>query len=85
MSNTFIDALGYTTKFPSALCAQTDPEVFFPEKGGSSKPAKRICAKCPEIEPCLTEALANKDSFGIRGGKSERERRRMIKEMQDAK
>ena len=29
-----------------AVCAQTDPEAFFPEKGGSTRDAKRICAGC---------------------------------------
>ena len=26
-----------------ALCAQTDPEAFFPEKGGSTREAKKVC------------------------------------------
>ena len=30
-----------------ALCAQTDPEAFFPEKGGSTREAKRVCRGCP--------------------------------------
>ena len=30
-----------------ALCAQTDPEAFFPEKGGSTREAKKICQRCP--------------------------------------
>ena len=25
-----------------ALCAQTDPEAFFPEKGGSTREAKKV-------------------------------------------
>ena len=29
-----------------ALCAQTDPEAFFPEKGGSTREAKKICVGC---------------------------------------
>ncbi len=29
-----------------SLCAQTDPEAFFPEKGGSTREAKRICVGC---------------------------------------
>jgi WhiB family redox-sensing transcriptional regulator len=29
-----------------SLCAQTDPEAFFPEKGGSTRDAKKICASC---------------------------------------
>jgi WhiB family redox-sensing transcriptional regulator len=60
-----------------ALCAQTDPEAFFPEKGGSTRPAKKICLGCPVKQECLDEALVNEERFGIWGGLSERERRRM--------
>lgn len=60
-----------------ALCAQTDPEAFFPEKGGSTRDAKRICASCEVQAQCLEYALANDERFGIWGGLSERERRRL--------
>ena len=64
----------------NALCAQTDPEAFFPEKGGSTREAKSICAKCPVREQCLDWALDNDERFGIWGGLSERERRKVKKE-----
>ncbi|EJZ11374.1 transcription factor WhiB [Mycolicibacterium vaccae ATCC 25954] len=60
-----------------ALCAQTDPEAFFPEKGGSTREAKRICQGCEVKDACLEYALANDERFGIWGGLSERERRRL--------
>jgi WhiB family transcriptional regulator, redox-sensing transcriptional regulator len=60
-----------------ALCAQTDPEAFFPEKGGSTREAKRICQGCEVKDMCLEYALANDERFGIWGGLSERERRRL--------
>lgn len=60
-----------------ALCAQTDPEAFFPEKGGSTREAKRICSGCDVRAECLDYALANDERFGIWGGLSERERRRL--------
>lgn len=60
-----------------ALCAQTDPEAFFPEKGGSTREAKRICMGCEVRTECLEYALANDERFGIWGGLSERERRRL--------
>ncbi|MET4431931.1 WhiB family redox-sensing transcriptional regulator [Mycolicibacterium sp. 624] len=60
-----------------ALCAQTDPEAFFPEKGGSTREAKRICQGCEVKDECLESALANDERFGIWGGLSERERRRL--------
>ncbi|MFN2495246.1 MAG: WhiB family transcriptional regulator [Pseudonocardiaceae bacterium] len=60
-----------------ALCAQTDPEAFFPEKGGSTREAKRICLGCEVRAECLEYALAHDERFGIWGGLSERERRRL--------
>ncbi len=59
-----------------AKCLDADPEAFFPEKGGSTREAKRICATCPVRGECLDYALANDERFGIWGGLSERERRR---------
>lgn len=61
------------------VCAQTDPEAFFPEKGGSTKEAKAMCADCEVKAECLNWALANNERFGIWGGLSERERRRLSK------
>ena len=36
-----------------ALCAQTDPEAFFPEKGGSTREAKKVCLTCDVRGDCL--------------------------------
>jgi len=62
-----------------ALCAQTDPEAFFPEKGGSTREAKKICESCDVRAQCLEFALKNDARFGIWGGLSERERRKLKK------
>jgi WhiB family redox-sensing transcriptional regulator len=62
-----------------ALCAQTDPEAFFPDKGGSTREPKRICLSCEVRVQCLEYALENDERFGIWGGLSERERRRVKK------
>lgn len=67
-----------------ALCAQTDPEAFFPEKGGSTREAKKVCASCEVRSECLDYALQNDERFGIWGGLSERERRRLKAEMKRA-
>ena len=61
----------------SALCAQADPEEWFPEKGSSTRMAKAICSRCPVRADCLSEALANGERFGVWGGLSERERRQL--------
>ena len=63
-----------------ALCAQTDPEAFFPEKGGSTREAKRVCLGCEVRAECLEYALEHDERFGIWGGLSERERRRLKKQ-----
>ncbi len=60
-----------------ALCAQTDPEIFYPEKGQSTREAKRVCAACEVRPQCLDYALTIGDRYGVFGGLSERERRRM--------
>lgn len=74
----------------SALCAQTDPESWFPEKGQGdrAKAARAVCngnparnvPPCPVREECLAYALEHDERFGIFGGVTERERRRMIRE-----
>lgn len=60
-----------------ALCAQIDPEAFFPEKGGSSKAAKSICRQCPVQVECLEYALGSNQTFGVWGGLSARERHKL--------
>ena len=62
-----------------ALCAQTDPEAFFPEKGGSTREAKKVCVGCEVRAECLEYALDHDERFGIWGGLSERERRKLKK------
>jgi WhiB family redox-sensing transcriptional regulator len=60
-----------------AVCPQTDPEVFFPERGSSPRDAKRVCGSCPVTGECLEWALANDVRFGVWGGRSEADRRRL--------
>lgn len=60
-----------------ALCAQTDPELFFPEKGSSSADAKRVCDRCDVRDQCLAYALRRDERFGIWGGLSVSERDRI--------
>ena len=64
----------------SARCAlRPIPEAFFPEKGGSTREAKRVCLSCDVRGDCLEYALMNDERFGIWGGLSERERRKLKK------
>lgn len=70
----------------SALCAQTDPDMWFPEKGGSTRAAKAICASCPVRAECLDYALEHEDigAHGIWGGLSEVERRGLKRQLRRA-
>jgi WhiB family transcriptional regulator, redox-sensing transcriptional regulator len=61
----------------SGLCAQTDPDAWYVEKGGNVNPAKRVCLACPVQAECLACALEHDEHFGVWGGKSERERRKL--------
>jgi hypothetical protein len=63
-----------------ALCAQVDPELFFPEKGGSSRAAKQVCAGCDVRAECLQDALDRWELFGVWGGLSECERRKLARQ-----
>lgn len=60
-----------------AVCLGVDPDLFFPERGASTDEARAVCAPCPVRTECLEFALANYETHGIWGGKSERERRRI--------
>lgn len=62
-----------------ALCAQADPEAWFPEKGSSTASAKRVCAGCPVQLECRDYALSNRERFGVWAGLSERELRKLMK------
>jgi WhiB family redox-sensing transcriptional regulator len=63
-----------------ANCLGVDPDLFFPGRGESTQEAKAICAGCVVRDECLEQALARPEKFGIWGGTSERERRRLRRE-----
>lgn len=60
-----------------ALCAQMDPDTFFPDKGDveTKNRAKEICARCPVADKCLEYALRANERHGIWGGQSIRTQR----------
>lgn len=60
-----------------ANCLGVDPDLFFPERGASTREAKEVCKGCTVREECLEYSLATGEKFGIWGGLSERERRRL--------
>ncbi len=63
-----------------ANCMGVDPDLFFPERGSSTREAKEVCRGCVVRQDCLEFAIANGEKFGIWGGMSERERRRVRRE-----
>lgn len=59
---------------PGALCAQVDPELWFPDKGDPAEKAKAICRRCPEQAACLAWALEAGEAHGVWGGLAPEER-----------
>lgn len=59
----------------TASCVEVDPELFFPDQGGSARGAKEVCRRCEIREPCLLWALDNDETTGIWGGLTAVERR----------
>lgn len=67
-----------------ALCAQTDPEVFFPDVGEPNRNAKRVCMACPVRAQCLRYAINHGMNYGVWGGKSYRERKAIAEQLDAA-
>jgi WhiB family redox-sensing transcriptional regulator len=63
-----------------ANCRGADPDLFFPERGASTRTAKGICRECSVRTECLEFAIVSSEKFGIWGGLSERERRKIRRE-----
>lgn len=59
-----------------AACNNGDPDAMF-VSGAAQNEAKRICRSCPVQADCLVEALEEREEFGVRGGLTERERRKL--------
>ena len=57
----------------AALCAQADPELFFPENGASPEAAEAICRTCPVRCDCLLDSLD--EPFGVWAGLGPPQRR----------
>lgn len=67
-----------------AACASTDPELFFqsgltdPGKA-ATRTAKVICFSCPVMEACGQWALETREPFGVFGGMTDGERRKILR------
>lgn len=60
-----------------AACTDMDPDMWFADKRGTSRQAKRICRECPVQAQCLQHGL--REEFGVFGGLTRGERRRMLR------
>lgn len=61
-----------------ARCRQVDGELFFPEHGNdTADEAKAVCRHCDVKQECLEYALGHDERFGIWGGLTARERRKL--------
>ena len=60
-----------------ARCAETDPEMFFPESYGRHRKVRAVCRACPAAAECLRWALDNDEPDGIWGGLTPLERRKL--------
>jgi WhiB family transcriptional regulator, redox-sensing transcriptional regulator len=67
-----------------AACRGADLSVFFPGRGESAEPARRICANCPVRQECLEFALSHGEVHGIWGGLTVRDRRALRTRRGDA-
>jgi len=67
-----------------ALCAQVDPELWFPESGQPNGKAKLVCSWCDVRAECLAFALEANEQYGVWGGLSPEERRRLRRRQREA-
>ena len=51
-----------------ANCLGVDPDLFFPERGASTREAKEVCRGCVVREDCLEYALATARSSASGAG-----------------
>lgn len=62
-----------------ALCAQSDPDLWFEERTILAREAISICSQCPVMEECRQFAIDNDVDYGIWGGMTTAQRRREIR------
>jgi len=58
-----------------ANCKGADADLFFPERGASTRKAKAICRACSVQSECLEYAIRTNQDSGIWGGTTEEERK----------
>lgn len=71
----------HPSTYEERACKGMDSDFFYPTRGKSVAGPREVCARCPVQEECLLYALVNAEKYGIWGGRSERERRRIRRNM----
>src|SRR3954469_7806745 len=64
-------------------CARSDPDALFVAGSQAQRAAKQICFGCPVRFECLAQALDNRIEWGVWGGMTEYERRRLLRRHPD--
>lgn len=62
-----------------AVCARVDGDFWYPEVGGTNRRAKAMCRSCPVMDTCLQWAFDHNEQWGVFGGMSADERRRVVR------
>jgi WhiB family redox-sensing transcriptional regulator len=62
-----------------SACKDKEPDIFFPEDRKAVRDAVAICATCPVRPECLEYALETDIRYGIWGGTTEKQRRRLVR------
>lgn len=70
---------------PDMACLSRDPELFFSGFDEHVAEAKRVCAGCPLIEACRERARVTREQFGVWGGETEQERRKVLEQLDEAR
>jgi WhiB family redox-sensing transcriptional regulator len=62
-----------------SACRGLDSAMFFPGQDGDAEPALLVCSGCAVRDECLDFAVETRQRYGIWGGTTERQRRRIMR------
>lgn len=79
MTTSTVPEVSDSTWAARGRCRDMDPDGFFVQ-GAGQQSVKALCADCPVRIECLSDALDNRIEYGVWGGMTERERRRVLRE-----
>ena len=64
-----------------AACRNGDADVFFGTSRDAERRALKMCGICTVIDDCLAHSLEARERFGLWGGKTEKARKRILREL----